>query len=655
MDVVENTRGSEPLMCGIIATFGISKKRAEKGIKTLYHRGPDNQGLFFDESSGLCLGHTRLSIQDVSEAAHQPMFSECGRYCLTYNGEIYNFPQLKADLQGKGYRFKTESDTEVLLNLYKAFGEGVLEKIKGIFAFAIWDSQREILFVARDSFGVKPIYFYEGEGTFVLASELKALVELAPVPDELDIKSVHRYLTLAWSPGGGTPLEAIRKLGPGQGMRVVAGKVKKIWSWYQLPVFKHGPRSQDVRSACEGVTDHLREAVRHQLISDVPVGAFLSGGLDSSAIVSMAREVSSRIDCFTISIPGGPDQGSHNDLPYARMAAKHLDVPLHVIEVDSSTFARDLVKMVYMLDEPQADPAALNVLYISQLARRNGIKVLLSGVGGDDLFSGYRRHAAIQMEPWWTWVPQGIRKLAPDVVEGLDSRVSSIRRLKRFLTNAVHDPEVRMAGYLCQIAEGDAVKLFRAGLRNELLGDTAVRPIVEFIREIPSSRSRLQKMLAVDQRFFLSDHNLNYTDKMAMAAGVEVRVPFLDDALVNFAGEIPDNLKFRRSTSKWILREAMKPYLPKQILRRPKTGFGLPIRRWVRYELREMISTYLSSECIRSRGIFDSVAIQDLVRKNDAGIVDGAYTLFALLCFEIWCQLFIDKKAEYKFLYEGLK
>ena len=640
-------------MCGIIVTSGIDFERVREGIRTLRHRGPDNQSLWLDEESGVALGHTRLAIQDLSPIANQPMFSVCGRFGLVFNGEIYNFRELRSELEDKGYTFRTQSDSEVLLNLYMEFEDKLLSKLRGIFAFAVWDSQQNTLFAARDAFGVKPLYFFEGDDSFVLASELKAIADVATLSKDLDVNSSYQYLMLGWSTGRGTPFKAVRRLGAGEYMVVQAGKVKELSLWYQFPGLKKEKGIDDPRAAVNELTTRLRDAVRSQLISDVPVGAFLSGGLDSSAIVAMASEVSPKLDCFTISITGGPDVGSEDDLPYAKMVAKHLDVPLHVIEVNSSNVAEDLVRMVYMLDEPQADPAALNVLYMSQLARRNGIKVLLSGVGGDDLFSGYRRHVATRIEAWWSKIPYEIRKTLNHLVGNLDARGSSVRRLKNFLKDTDQEPDVRIAGYFCQMADKEVRQLLRKELRENVSEVAAVRPIVEFFGMLPNERTYLEKMLAADQRFFLPDHNLNYADKMAMAAGVEVRVPFLDDDLVRFAWEIPDQLRIRRFTTKWLLREAMKPYLPAPILKRPKTGFGLPIRRWVRDELKSMINTSLSRERLISRGIFDPDAVHDLITRNSEGKIDAGYTLFAILCFELWCELFIDNKRDYHALYES--
>ena len=436
-------------------------------------------------------------------------------------------------------------------------------------------------------------------------------------------------------------------------MRMQGGRVKELSSWYEFPGFMVQKEINDRRQAVNELTERFRCAVRNQLISDVPVGAFLSGGLDSSAIVAMASEMLPKIDCFTISISGGPDIGSQDDLPYAKMVAKHLDVPLHVIEVDSSNVAEDLVKMVYMLDEPQADPAALNVLYMSQLARRNGVKVLLSGVGGDDLFSGYRRHVAAQAEVWWPKVPRRIRRKLSALVGNFDSHGSNIRRLKSFLRDPEQDPDIRIAGYFCQIAEGDGRRLFRKEFRERVSANAAIQPMLELFDTLPDEATYLKKMLVAEQRSFLPDHNLNYVDKMAMAAGVEVRVPFLDDDLVSFTWKLPDRLKAGRFTTKRLLRAAMKPYLPNSVLKRPKTGFGLPIRRWVRGELKGMIDTSLSRERLISRGIFDPDAVRDLIRGNSEGKVDGGYTLFAILCFELWCELFIDKRREYQTLYES--
>jgi len=383
--------------------------------------------------------------------------------------------------------------------------------------------------------------------------------------------------------------------------------------------------------------------VHRQMVADVPVGAFLSGGLDSSAVVAFARELNPDIRCFTIEIAGGQEAGSVDDLPYARRVAEHLGVALDVVTIDAGRMAGDLERMVAHLDEPLADPASLNVLYISQLARQNGMKVLLSGAGGDDLFTGYRRHHALLLETWWRWLPKGIRAGLDKATSRLDQRRAWARRLAKLFNGAGLDGDASIANYFLWTREADLLALYTPEVRAQLLEARALQPFVDFLAAAPQGLSRLERMLLLEQRFFLADHNLIYTDKMSMAAGVETRVPFLDLDLVDFAARIPPNFKQRGGTGKWVLKKAMEPYLPHDVIYRPKTGFGAPLRGWMRHELRELLGDLLSEERLKRRGLFDPAAVQRMIAANDAGRVDASYTLLSLLCIEIWCVGFVDQ------------
>jgi len=633
-------------MCAIVGSsgFAVSLERQERALRALSHRGPDSQGTYRHEPSDVWLGHARLAVLDLSSAAEQPMVSTDRRAAIVFNGEVYNFRELRSRLEAEGTHFRSHSDTEVVLAQYLRDGPSMLERLNGVFALAIHDRVSGDLLLARDALGVKPLYYCEASGGFVFASEIKALLALVP-PGDLDPQALHRYLTYQWCPGEGTPLRNVKKMLPGEAMIVNAGKIKRRWLWYRLPVCRGVRPDLDETASVSGVSLALGAAVRRQMVADVPLGAFLSGGLDSSAIVAFAREQNPRLRCFTIENVGGRDAGEADDLPYARRVASHLGVSLDVVTVNSSDMASDLERMVYMLDEPLADPAPLNVLYISQLARRNGIKVLLSGAGGDDLFSGYRRHAALRYEGLWSGLPQGLRGLLARGSAALDQRSGLGRRLRRLFAHAGEDDESRLLGYFAWAPEAHLRKLYSPAFAAEVGASRADEPMREFLATIPAGASRLKRMLALEQRFFLADHNLIYTDKMSMAAGVEVRVPFLDLDLVEFAARIPDRFKQRGRTGKWVLKKAMEPWLPRDVIYRPKTGFGAPLRRWLRHELRELVHDTLSAESLRRRGLFEPTAVQQLIDDNAAGRRDAAYTILALLCIEIWCRRFVDGSA----------
>lgn len=634
-------------MCGIIGISGqLDVAALRAGTAAIAHRGPDDTGVFFDVQSQIGLGHTRLSIVELSELGHQPMLSTDGQVALVFNGEIYNFRELRAELELSGCVFRGHSDTEVVLHLYLMHGQAMLSRLNGIFAIGLWDARRPGLLLARDALGVKPLYFYEGYGTFSFASELKALRYLMPPLVGLNYAALHRYLSFQWCPGVETPSADVYKLGPGEALWVAQGQVEQRFRWYQLPVMqKHSHAKLTEAESVAGVQFHVRQAVQRQMIADVAVGAFLSGGLDSSSVVAFAREINPDIQCFTIEATGGQEPGMVDDLAYAKQVASHLKVPLEIVKVDSSRMAAELEQMVYQLDEPLADPAPLNVLYISRLAREQGYKVLLSGAGGDDIFSGYRRHLAQKLEAYWGWLPSKALAGLNQLAQQLDQRKPLNRRLAKVLNGAALEGDARLVNYFLWARREDLYALYTPTFKAAINDAKAESPMLSFLNGLPETASPLDRMLALEQRFFLPDHNLTYTDKMSMAVGVEVRVPLLDLDLVKFAAQIPDEIKQRANHSKWVLKKAMEPFLPKNVIYRPKTGFGAPLRRWMRLELKELLSDTLSVERLKRRGLFEPTAVQRLIEANNEGRLDASYTLLSLLCIELWCKAFIDQPA----------
>lgn len=634
-------------MCGIAGFLGNFDESLLRTMgQAIMHRGPDDGGTWFDAAHGVGFAHRRLSIIDLSPLGHQPMWDVERRACIVFNGEIFNYRELARDLRRDGFKFRGASDTEVLLNLFLRDGEAFLKKLNGMFALAIWDTASRRLLVARDGMGVKPFYYTTTDGGFAFASELKALMRVPGIDRTLDAEAISHYLTYLYCPGPRTPILGVRKLAPGTAAWVQDGKLGPGWRFWRRPA-GGAPLEGSVAELSEQLEVLLARAVRRQMIADVPVGAFLSGGLDSSSLAVFARQYAagSRLDCFTIGIHNSPDsEGFPDDLPYAQQVAKHLGVPLHVVW-SGSEMARDFEQMVYQLDEPQPDPAALNVLQISRLARESGVTVLLSGAGGDDLFSGYRRHQALGLEPLWEWLPKTGRTMLQELSSRKNRATPLGRRLAKAFQYAAADKPRRIAGYFAWLAEAQVLGLFAPDYRRSMLNVDPLRPLLEELASLPPRLAPLDCMLQLDQAFFLTDHNLNYTDKMAMAAGVEVRVPFLDPELMEFAARLPGPMKQHGFVGKWLLRKAMEVHLPHDVIYRPKAGFGAPLRRWMQHELREHFRSALSREVIARRGLFDPLAVEALIERDRLGNVDAAYPLFGLVCVETWCRLFLDQRA----------
>jgi asparagine synthase (glutamine-hydrolysing) len=657
-------------MCGIVGFQGDYQPHLlEAMTDAVAHRGPDGTGikvLLAPRGQSTGLGHRRLAIIDLSEAGRQPMTvaPDAGGgmqegLTLIFNGEIYNYRELRAVLASAGHVFRTASDSEVLLHLYEQGGLGMLAKLKGIFAFAIHDGrpagrpvgvERGALFLARDHLGVKPLYFAETARGFLFASEIKALLCDRELSREIDPAALHRMLAYLWTPAPATMLAAVRKLEPGFALLVSDGRVVGKWCYYDLP-YDGTLDPADFEHSSEALAGHLETAVRRQLVADVPVGAYLSGGLDSSSTVAMMRRAqpAAAITCFTIDFrEQGDADGNPPDLPYARRVAQHLDVDLVEVTMAPSAINR-LPEIVALLDEPQADPAALNALLIAERSRAMGIPVLLSGAGGDDLFGGYRRHRALSFEHNWSWLPQamrgGIQALAGAAAsgEGFGQSRPAIRRLAKMFAYAGEDADRRLVSYFWWSTE----RLRRGLYSNDFAArvgdvDTAA-PLLESLSRIPKEHDPLQRMLYLETKHFLADHNLNYTDRAGMAVGVEVRVPLLDVDLVHFATRVPAAYKQHGRIGKAVFKRAMEPYLPRDVIYRPKSGFGAPLRRWLRQELRATVDDTLDSTTLRRRGFFDPRAVQRLVEQDRTGAVDGSYTIFALMCFELWCRCYVDQ------------
>lgn len=637
-------------MCGICGTVGRADPELIRRMNAVQaHRGPDGEGieLFAPENGRIpaALGHRRLSIIDLSDRGAQPMSYGNGRYWITYNGELYNFRELRAGLEAEGFRFQSDCDTEVLLAMYARYGDAMLGRLNGIFAFAIWDAERGELFLARDRLGVKPLYYSLHEGTLYFASEAKALLQALP-PPALNHKALPAYLTFLWVPDPETLFDGIRKLPPGHVARFAKGHldVREYWD-ATYPVEEGSDEDWAAR-----VRQSVERAIARQTVSDVPVGAFLSGGLDSGAIVATMRELAG--DAVTYTVGFDEEDLAHeivpDDLRYARSLARELGVENHerILRPD---IVELLPRLVWHMDEPVADPAAISTYLICSAARER-LTVILSGMGGDELFAGYPRYLAAKLAGPVDLIPRGLRGALRRATEGRltmgkPGRLRGPRRnLMKLMRGIDQGPIDRYLTY-CSYYRGDELpSLLSPELRAELSDSDPFSSHKDYANRVGDIG--LNRLLYMDMKTFLPCLNLSYTDKMSMAASTEVRVPLLDDELVELSARVPPGLKLHRLTRKYVLKRAMEGVLPPDVIWRAKAGFGAPLRAWIGRELRPLVDDLLSPATVRRRGLFDPQAIQKLVADNDAGTADNALRIWALLWLELWQQTFIDGSRE---------
>lgn len=631
-------------MCGIVGLISKNSKNIIKECNNfIAHRGPDDEGYFYHED--LSLAHRRLSIQDLSANGHQPMIAEDDNYAIIFNGEIYNHWDVRKKLENK-YSFKSHSDTETLLYGFIEYGKDILNQLNGIFAFTILDKKKNELFIARDQFGVKPLYYYCDNNQFWFSSEIKSILN-TDFDHTISNEALVNYLTFLYSPADKTPFEKVYKLLPGHCITLNINDFQnfKIEQYYEIP-FNNQRINKSESELIDDLETILVNVVQRQMLSDVPVGFFLSGGLDSSCIVAIAKKIypDKKFNCYTIKTndEDKDEEGFVNDLYYARIVAKHLDVNL--IEVDADiNIVDEFDKMIYHLDEPQADPAPLNVLNICKKAKFDGQTVLLGGTAGDDLFSGYRRHQSLKIETFVGYIPLFLRKIIRFFIQKLPVKIPLFRRLKKLTANLHLSQMDRIVGYFSWFDKDHLDLLFSDNAKPIVKNYQPLQILKEYINKIPKEKDILNQMLFLEMKFFLTDHNLNYTDKMSMATGVEVRVPFLDKELVEFSTKIPTNLKLKGITTKYILKKVMEKYLPNEVIYRSKSGFGAPVRKWIINDLDHVINKFLSKDKLEDRGIFDYKKVHELINDNKACKIDASYTIWALLAIESWMQQFNKK------------
>jgi asparagine synthase (glutamine-hydrolysing) len=630
-------------MCGIAGFRGAFPERLLRRMaEAIAHRGPDGEGIWHDGEAGIGMAHRRLAIIDLSQAAAQPMVGCNGRYRVVYNGEIYNYRALAEELVALGYDFNTQSDTAVLAPLYDRYGPDMLTRINGIFAFAIWDSVKRRLFIARDALGVKPLYYSRLPHGLVFASELKALLDVDGLDRALDLAALQDYLVHLWSPGTRTLFATVAKLPPGHYLLADAHSIA-VREWTRPPLHRH-PKQRSTPTAAREMTGQLAKlidrVVADQCIADVPVGAFLSGGVDSSAVVAAMTATGhrpARSYCIGFEGPGMAEEGFGDDLVHARMVAERCRVPLTPIIVKEIE-GDDLERLAWTLDEPQADPAALYVEHIAKAARADGIKVLMSGAGGDDVFSGYRRHqaAALRARLGALARPLG-HALGLPPTPGNGTLARRLQKL-HYMLDCDDETCLRRA---FEFNRQDMTQTCLTPAARDAARDAEGNRL-ETALERSKGAHLVERMLHMELHGFLPDHNLNYTDKAAMAHGVEVRVPLLDDRILAFASQVPTDLKVRSGQAKWLFKQAAAERLPRSILTRSKTGFGAPVRLWIAGPIRPLVMDVIRSQSFRERGLFDVAAVEQLVEDVVSGKREGAYLVLALIMIELWLRRFHD-------------
>ena len=638
-------------MCGIVGLLQLTLDRrgpsAREDLGDLLarmnrvqrHRGPDAEGTFLSEGppyAGLAM--RRLSIIDL-KTGDQPIVNEDGTCRIVFNGEIYNHRDLRRELEGLGHSFRTQSDTESILHAYEEWGESCVDRLRGMFAFAVWDEPRRRMFLARDAAGVKPLYWTETGDRRLFASEIKSLLRDPAVPRRLNEAALHDYLTFLYVPPPATMFEGVRQLPPGHWMTWDERGVD-VREWWPGPAAMVG-RGPGAEVSRERAWEVLRESVEAHLISDVPLGAFLSGGLDSTVVVAAMAELNAGpVRTFSI---GFKDAGLYDEQVYARQVASTLGTEHREREVEESDL-RHLPEIIRHLDEPLADASVLPNYLVAEMARQS-VTVALSGAGGDELFGGYRRYYGDAMARRWQAVPRTLRVgvLLPALrrLPVSDStRLGEINRLaQKFLGPLDLSPERRYLAWNAFFTEEEKSRLYAAGRRNGGDSPAAMLPWFERV----GHREFAERAMYVDLKTYLPGDPLFLSDRMTMAHSLEGRVPLVDREVMEFAAAVPLSQKLRGRTTKLLLRQVLEGRVPEEIIYRPKRGFGTPIDLWMKGRLGKLMDNALSPEVLQARGCFDPDYVRWVRSEQDSGRRDFSQHLWALFVLELWHRAYIDR------------
>ena len=625
-------------------------------LKSVEHRGRDDQGVWLSEpidSTGrrVCLGHRRLAIIDTSSGGHQPMLSADGRYVLTFNGEIYNYRELREQLRSLGHKFRTDSDVEVLLAAISEWNWDAVDHLNGMFAFAVWDNRERTLTLVRDHVGIKPMYYAfiparnDAPATFIFGSEIKTILATRLLKPELNPEALHQFLTFLWAPDPNTLFANVKTVPPGHLLHFQNDEIKlKQWWDVSFDKIEEGKNEAHWR---ERVLDTLERVVKMEMVADVPLGSFLSGGLDSSGIVAMMRRHSNGrpISTYTAGITR---EDLHydiipDDMRWARRVNEQLQTENCEIQLKPAV-ADLLPKLVYHMEEPPIDMAIPN--YLVSSAARETLRVMLSGMGGDEVFAGYPRQLAMKLASAFDPVPSLIKRplysVAGALPGGLPGKLTGpLRNIKKFARSAPLDFEERYLGYGTYFTDDAKRRLYSDDWRS-LTGEYDAYATHRAYFARAAGADPLNQLLYVDLKTFLPCLNLVTTDKTSMAANLEVRVPFLNREMIEMTARMPPRLKLRGWRRKYVLKRALESMLPKDVVWRKKAGFGAPIRSWLRGPLRPLIGDLLSEDAVKRRGIFRPKEVKRVLDANFSGSEDYNLQVFQLLGLELWHRTFID-------------
>ena len=612
-------------ICGVY-NFGTGAPADPVALKratdAMAHRGPDDEGFHIDGPLGL--GNRRLSIIDLP-GGHQPIANEDESIWITFNGEIYNYRDLRPDLLARGHKFRTHSDTETILHLYEEYGFECLEHLRGMFAFAIWDSRKRLLFVARDRLGVKPLFYQVDADRLAFASELRTLRELLPRAPEIDPQSVYDFFGFRYIPAPRTFYRGVEKLLPGHYLVADSTSVRTQAYWDIPPEDETSKNSREIAAE---IVELLRESVRLRLIADVPLGVFLSGGTDSSAVVAFMAELGARpLRTYTV----GFDESEHSELPYARDVANRFETEHHELIVTPQHMNDELPRLVAFRDEPIAEPTDVALYLISKLAAQS-VKVVLAGEGGDELFAGYPKYAAERLAGVFSMLPSAATRA---ISRWLPYGQHRVRTALEALS--IRDEAERNIAWFASFSREERENLFASDFLAQVDTSHPARVIESYLEKV-RDRSPLKRMLYADLKVWLPDNLLLRGDQMTMAASIEERGPFLDHRLVEMAARIPTRMLTRGFKTKVLLKDALRPYVPKNALFRRKVGFRVPVGEWFKKPLRSLVGDLLLSSQAKTRGYFNARNMENFIREHFDGVRDRQKQLWALVNFELWCR-----------------